>query len=444
MGRELYEIENDEFRLRLDPSAGWVRDMEGAGEKSLLAGPGDPGTLSEFHDAGFHPQCLTVYVNTRCNLRCDYCYDSGNRTRPERNVSLNAVRAAAEVVAARCKAMTRPFVLGFHGGNEPLLSRALVGGIIACCRKVAAGHGLQVLSFCTTNGVIDRAAAEWAARTFDGITLSWDGCREIHDMHRRHADGRPSYEEVAETADVFRSIDANRVTIRVTVTRNSVDRMRETAEFFHDLGFRTIHFFPVYRAANGTLDEKLAVDQSSFVFNFLKARSWAKPRAMRLIYSGTRWSENHDRFCMLRQNNLTMTPDGYLTACFLATSNHEQENGRFVYGSYDERTGKLSIDRPKLASIVARLRHVPLQCEDCYNRSHCAKNCPSLCPLSEPEHDAEFECTVFKWLGLANIIEAAGHVVELSTREECIDYFTNIRISRVPADRCDERVRHIN
>jgi uncharacterized protein len=449
MRETTYQIEHDDFLIQYDPSAGKVSEMKGASVITLERK--NPHYSHRNIDLSpdslmgkFSPNCLTIYANHKCNLKCDYCYVSENANRPPEDISIATVQAAAEFVGSHCRETGRPFVLGFHGGNEPLLSRALVEDSIECCKKVADKHKLQMLSFCTTNGVVDQATAEWAARTFHGITLSWDGYQAIHDKYRRHLDNRPTFDIVKRTADVFRKVNANQITIRVTVTHDSVNQLCEIAQYFGDLGFYNVQVYPVFPSRNRGLDKELAVDQADFVFNFLKARKWARGRNVKLMFSGTRWDDNHDRFCMLNQDNLTITPDGFITACFLATHNYEDENERYMYGRYDESKDELCIDWQKLGSLSKSIDRTNPQCDNCFNDYHCAKNCPLICPLSELEHDSEFDCTINKWIGLANIIEATGHVMDINSREECMDYFKNVRITSVPNNNRNERISHNN
>ena len=449
MCERTYQIEHDDFLIKYDPLAGTVSEMKGTtvvtraqktpryNHRNIDASRGSPvGT--------FKPNCLTIYPNHKCNLSCDYCYASSRRNLPQKDIAKAAVHAAAEFVAGNCRKTGRPLVLGFHGGNEPLLSRTLVDACIACCKKVADEHNLQMFCFCTTNGVVDRATAEWAGRTFHGITLSWDGSQATHDRHRRDRNNRPTFDVVKGTADVFRKMNVPQLTVRVTVTSDSVSRLCTTTQYFGDLGFNTVQAYPVFPDGKGCLDKELAVDPADFVFNFLKARTWARGRNMKLLFSGTRWDDYHDRFCMLNQDNLTMTPDGFVTACFLATHNFEGENDRYMYGRYDASKDELSIDWQKLGDLSDSINRTNFQCDNCFNQYHCAKNCPSICPLSASELESEFDCTIFKWIGLANIIEAARHVLNPNTREECMEYFKRVRITSIPKNNANERISHYN
>lgn len=443
-----FQIEHDDFLIQYNPLPGRIQQLGGDGvvapESKVPHIISQRAGFAEDMKSRFRPHCLTIYMNHTCNLRCDYCYAQTRPSIPTGDVSLAAVRAAAELVGASCAEFRSPFVLGFHGGNEPLLNRPLIESIMGCCREVADTYRLPLMSFCTTNGVVDQETAEWAARTFQGLTLSWDGYQEIHDMHRRRVDNRPTFDIVRRTAEIFKTLAPQRLTLRLTITNHSVSRLSEIARFFSENGFHNVQVFPVYLVRNGGPDKNLAVDQAEFVFNFLNARTWANSRTMNLMFSGTRQGEIHGQFCTWDQNNLTMTPDGFVTACFLATHNHENENHRYVFGRFDEASKELHFDWKKLQSMFDSMRRGHLQCEDCFNQYHCSRNCPDLCPLQESDHDSEFDCSILKWIALADIIEKTGTAVAFDTREECINYFKSIRITNVTPEECHERIPDYN
>ena len=69
----------------------------------------------------FNPVCLTVYPSHHCNLNCTYCYIPNKETYPDEFIDPAVVESGARIVAENCKRRNLPFVVGFHGGNEPLL-----------------------------------------------------------------------------------------------------------------------------------------------------------------------------------------------------------------------------------------------------------------------------------------------------------------------------------
>ena len=101
----------------------------------------------------YAPECLTVYVNNQCNLRCRYCYSlsAGN---PDEEVSESGVRSAVKLVAGRCAAGNIPFTLAFHGGGDPALNPERVDRFLDIASQEAGEFGLRPRTYIATNGAV--------------------------------------------------------------------------------------------------------------------------------------------------------------------------------------------------------------------------------------------------------------------------------------------------
>jgi uncharacterized protein len=142
-----------------------------------------------------------VKVASRCNLDCDYCYvyhhaDQSWRKMPkllsEEHQDAFAQRLAEYAASVELKRAT----IIFHGG-EPLLAGA--DYLVQFTRKIrSAASGLKVDFGMQTNGLLltdetlDKLEAEDIA-----VSLSIDGPREAHDLHRTTRRGRSSFDRVA-------------------------------------------------------------------------------------------------------------------------------------------------------------------------------------------------------------------------------------------------------
>jgi uncharacterized protein len=141
-----------------------------------------------------------VKVASRCNLDCDYCYvyhhaDQSWRKMPkllaEENVDAFARRLAEYSASAGLK---RAAVI-FHGG-EPLLAGVdRLASFARRIRGVANGVeidiGLQTNGLLLTDSVLDVLEIENIS-----VSLSIDGPRQAHDLHRTTRKGRSSFDRV--------------------------------------------------------------------------------------------------------------------------------------------------------------------------------------------------------------------------------------------------------
>jgi len=141
-----------------------------------------------------------VKVASRCNLDCDYCYvyhhaDQSWREMP-RLLSATHRQAFALRVAEYAKAqqLTRCAVV-FHGG-EPLLAgadelAAFADLIREAAPDVCIDFGLQTNGILLSDKVLDVLEVAGIA-----VSLSMDGPRAAHDLHRTTRRGRSSFDKV--------------------------------------------------------------------------------------------------------------------------------------------------------------------------------------------------------------------------------------------------------
>src|ERR1700690_2941412 len=128
---------------------------------------------------------LTLVVNHACNLRCSYCYTGAKFDRPmPREIGFASIDRALHSLAPGGH-----LDLGFFGG-EPLLECAQILEWMTHARNQAWNAGKEVGFNVTTNGTIAHAPA-WQIMMAEDLELaiSFDGTPEMHDRHRRDAQG---------------------------------------------------------------------------------------------------------------------------------------------------------------------------------------------------------------------------------------------------------------
>ncbi len=145
---------------------------------------------------------FVVKLHSRCNLACDYCYvyrhaDQGWRAQPT-VMAPGTVDALARRIGEHARRHALPRVsLTLHGG-EPLLAGPDRVTHLVTAVRAALPAGTEADVTVQSNGtLIDDAFLEVAHRLRIGIGVSLDGGPVAHDRHRRYADGRPSFAEVA-------------------------------------------------------------------------------------------------------------------------------------------------------------------------------------------------------------------------------------------------------
>jgi uncharacterized protein len=149
-----------------------------------------------------HIRQVVLKIHSRCNLACDYCYvyrhaDQDWRSRP-RIMAPGTVRRVADRLAAHLARHGVDRVrLVLHGG-EPLLAGVAVLDRTVRTLRAALPSDVTLDVAMQTNGLLlDEAALELCHTHGIDVGVSVDGDRTANDRHRRHADGRGSYAEVA-------------------------------------------------------------------------------------------------------------------------------------------------------------------------------------------------------------------------------------------------------
>ncbi len=356
----------------------------------------------------FRPECLALYLNNECNLRCLYCHTNPSRV-PAARLELPAIVAAARLVAASCREQGRPFYAVFHGGGEPTLHRDRVERALAAVEAIAAEQGVELFRYVATNGLLSEKKAAWLAGCFDLIGLSCDGPADVHDRQRPRWDGRASLPIVERTAHVLHE-EGTPLHARTTLTLASLDRQAEIADYLcRQLRPEEIHFEPVYLGGRASTAEGLSADQADdFAAHFLAARAVAQGYGVPLLSSGSRPGAVHGPYCHVFRSVVNLVPGGVATACFkLTEAGQIQEKGAII-GAWNRRSGQFEIDHDRVRALRERLGVALPGCADCFNRYHCARQCPDSCPL-DGDVDAEpgFRCRAQKAIALGILQEIA-------------------------------------
>lgn len=152
--------------------------------------------------------CFLLKVASRCNLACDYCYmyehaDQSWRFQPHMfsaETSAAVVSRIGEYVAAR--QLERVSVV-FHGG-EPLLFGPSRLANLAAELRAAMPDGARCDVSLQTNGVLLTSEALGVLADADiGVSLSLDGPKAVHDLHRLTPAGRSSHHDAERALELL-------------------------------------------------------------------------------------------------------------------------------------------------------------------------------------------------------------------------------------------------
>jgi uncharacterized protein len=136
----------------------------------------------------YRPMDVCLVLTHRCNLACHYCYaGEHHRRQMEDEIADRAVDLLFSDGAGTAQ-------LSFFGGEPFLRLDAMRRAVVRARRN--AGSQRRLLVQCTSNGtVLDAEAIEFVRESGMRVTVSIDGVKEAHDLHRPRAGGGSSFDQ---------------------------------------------------------------------------------------------------------------------------------------------------------------------------------------------------------------------------------------------------------
>lgn len=185
-----------------------------------------------------------LHITKQCNFRCDYCPQEKGGEEMARSIALSVADSAFS--SAQMKG-ERGACLSFYGG-EPLLNKDLIRAVVRHCEEAYEPRGFAFRYRMTTNGAfLDEEFLRFAAKHKFKIALSIDGMKCAHDLHRRDAQGDPTFDGVFDAGQRLLSVlpDASAM---MTVNPDTAPMLLASVRFLYDNGFRQIVTTPNYLA----------------------------------------------------------------------------------------------------------------------------------------------------------------------------------------------------
>ena len=321
------------------------------------------------------PLYVTIFLTTRCNLRCIYCYASGGE-KDDLTIPLEIARSAIDLIIKNALLENKKMVgIGFHGGGEPALAGTELRHCAEYAQRQASEKDLKISLSIATNGIIEEEKLDWIMDNFSGINLSLDGPEDIQNYNRPMAKGGGSFCKVMKT--VKRMNDRNfPYGIRATVTDKSVPYLDKIVEFFASTcRAKRIHFEPTFNCGRCLTTGIGSPSPESFIENYRKAEEVANHAGISIFYSGARLDTITNAFCKAAGSSFCVTPDGDVTSCYEVCTRDDPRSETFFYGKYDGEKKEFVFSEVKLDYLRRRTVDNIGFCKDCFCKYHCAGDC---------------------------------------------------------------------
>jgi uncharacterized protein len=179
-----------------------------------------------------------LLITQDCNLACQYCYISRNKT----HLDLPVAKIAVDYIFAN-SSVDENIDIGLFGG-EPLLEFELLKEVTFMIENHPDFSKRMIEIQVTSNGTIfSRKIADFLVRHNIGLGLSCDGIPMVQNISRKYPDGRPSSKIVE--ANLKKAIEyLPEVMVNAVFTPMTYELLPESIEYFHSLGLRKIYINP--------------------------------------------------------------------------------------------------------------------------------------------------------------------------------------------------------
>ena len=204
---------------------------------------------------------LIIFPTEKCNFRCTYCYEDfliGKMKQAKQD-------AIKKLVTRRAEAGSLDRLMVSWFGGEPLVARKEVYYLSSYFQEMYSNGLIKGLSGnTTTNGyfltpeVLEKLCS-FNQREFQ---ISLDGLAEGHDVTRRHASGRGTFDVIWRNLKAAKDTRLTfKIMLRLHLTKSNIESMRalvsEIAASFHDDPRFSVFFKPIENlggAGGGAVD----------------------------------------------------------------------------------------------------------------------------------------------------------------------------------------------
>lgn len=179
------------------------------------------------------PFAVIMKCSEACNYRCDYCYVEKHS---ERDIMGVETASAAMEKVFRFVGPGRKVNFVWHGGEPLLAGRAFFESVAAFSRQYKNNpieHCIQ-----TNGSLLTREILDFFGQHGFLVSVSMDGPRELHDLHRRKRDGSGTYDEAMQAVELLREHNGFPACVAV-LHRGNIRQIESIYQFFKQQG---IHF----------------------------------------------------------------------------------------------------------------------------------------------------------------------------------------------------------
>lgn len=312
----------------------------------------------------------TLHLTTGCNMRCGYCYSP-----PEKRIDMSEDTMSQAIKFIAENFPSNPGLIFF--GGEPLLKKELINNSIKGCQAAESKYGIKFHYKVTTNGLLlDREFLEFAKSTGLMVSLSIDGIKDAHDLHRKFSTGDGTFDAILPKLDLLLKYQpyANAL---ITISTETIQYYADSVDFLFQEGFRYIIASLNY-AGNWT-DKDITLLQKQYrllsrwyeKLTLSDKKFYFSPFEIKLA-THIQGPEALCNRCIFGMEQVSIAPDGKIYPCVQfvqdSVSNTDYSIGDIWNG----------IDKTKQKSLYELSQSRTPECLQCAFNGRCNNNCSCL------------------------------------------------------------------
>ncbi len=303
---------------------------------------------------------LTLITTRQCNLRCVYCYEKHeNLSMPE------SVYHSLELYIEKSLKERKYSGVGITlFGGEPFLEYGNVVSFLEKVQGICKRYHTSYGAGASSNGEL--IYPERFERLYElGVSyyqITLDGLSDTHDIYRKNADGKGSFQKIVENLKYMNSTDHDfEVTIRTNFNEEVFRRAKEFYKFIAENFDERFHvYYEGIKKLGGENDESLDVQDSGEVSETsVDIAAYIRKLGikndvideMTLPFGRVCYATKH--------NDYLVDHDGSILKCTLSLDDGLNHIGRI------NEDGTMEIDDARHARWVGKKTQIPELCRVC-------------------------------------------------------------------------------
>lgn len=294
---------------------------------------------------------LIINPTINCNFNCWYCYENHIKSLMSEDIIERLKSLIAKIFAEK-----RLLQISFFGGEPMLCYKNVILPMLEKTKYLSEQLGGEYFVNMTTNGYLfnEKRIEKLKEYNFNGVQITLDGYKDIHDKIRKPVNGNGSYDRIV--SNIINILEHGiPVTVRINCTKENIDTIVSVAKSFVCLDraskkLLNFDFQIVWQEEN---KEIISQKMNKIVREFVKVGLNASKMSFRdFCYADKRNScvvnYNGDLYKCTAVDFLSTKRDGYLS-----------EKGDLIWenNSMEERMASKLKNKPCLSCRILPLCH---------------------------------------------------------------------------------------